>query len=147
MILDSDSRHLRITVKVSQLPSSAQSIDFFFTSPTPLLLYIVYFHGTALASPHDERPHLPTPYASNPLMRAVMPMQWLPARLRASKAGTGFTAQWMFIVLLASWVSLVSAMKESLIAELRKEAHDMFRYAQPSPQPHLESVQWGVSRN
>ena len=57
-----------------------------------------------------------------------MPMQWLVARLRASKTGRASTATWMLIVLLAGLVSLVSAMKESRIAELRKEAHDMFRY-------------------
>lgn len=34
----------------------------------------------------------------------------------------------LIVLLLASLVSLASGMKESRISELRKEAHDMFRY-------------------
>ena len=69
-----------------------------------------------------------------------MPMQWPMARLRAAKTDRGHTASWMFVVLLVGLVSLASAMGESRIAELRREAHNMFRYAPDITLPPVMSA-------
>ena len=105
-------------------PSSLLLLRLFASSPLSCILYT-----SALASSPASDLQTST-YAFTLLTRAVMPMQWLTARLRASKTGKASTASWMLIVLLYGLVSLGSAMKESRIAELRKEAHDMFRYRQ-----------------
>lgn len=49
LILTAATGHLRITIKVSQLPSSCLPLDFILTPPTSLFLYIIYLLSIGLA--------------------------------------------------------------------------------------------------